>query len=654
MQLMKEKPDLAAMYRNQSIAEQNSVDLAWNLLMDPDYEALQDAIFGDNKEFKRFRQVVVNVVSTISGLIVFGGYLLFINEFLLTGVSSIEIKQVMATDIFDKELNAARNARWQRAFEPNDEPVSADELETLRGTVVIEHIMQTADVMHTMQHFHSYQRWNERLFEEMHAAYEKGLSAKSPAENWYEGEIWFFDNCVLPLAKRMKDSGIFGARGNDIYRNAVSNKKDWTIKGAGIVASLVENLQKKTDEKEQADIEMQKDIAENRVEEKAKEKKKESKDKMLIEWNMDLFMRLLRQILANRMAKGITTREEGLDIIKNLSQRSAVRDQIQQMIDLPTFDKEVYRVDVDPQTIELSQVVEEQLREYIVFIAGMYKDIPFHNFKHGSAVAMAAKKYMERVSDPHMFKQFNEPVTQFATLLAALCHDVDHSGVSNAVLVKERQRVALLYSNKSVAEQNSIDLAWTVLMGTDFQDLQAAIFSNQEEYDRFKSIFINTIMATDLFDDALKADRSKRYAMAFDESSRDPRLSEEQQLNLRATTVLDLVMQVADIAHTMEHFHSFRRWNERLFEEMYQAYQHDRLDADPSEGWYNNEIKFFDEYVLPLARKINGCGMFGNAGQDLIDQAQKNRKEFVVKGSKMVAEVVQRVKEETAQAQAAK
>ena len=138
--------------------------------------------------------------------------------------------------------------------------------------------------------------------------------------------------------------------------------------------------------------------------------------------------------------------------------------------------------------------------------------------------------------------------------------------------------------------------------------------------------------------------------MAFDESSRDPRLSEEQQLNLRATTVLDLVMQVADIAHTMEHFHSFRRWNERLFEEMYQAYQQDRLDADPSEGWYNNEIKFFDEYVLPLARKINGCGMFGNAGQDLIDQAQKNRKEFVVKGSKMVAEVVQRVKEETAQA----
>ena len=41
------------------------------------------------------------------------------------------------------------------------------------------------------------------------------------------GEIWFFDNCVIPLAQRVKDIGIFGVQGDDCVRNALSNKKEW-------------------------------------------------------------------------------------------------------------------------------------------------------------------------------------------------------------------------------------------------------------------------------------------------------------------------------------------------------------------------------------------------------------------------------------------
>jgi hypothetical protein len=34
MQLAKEAPDMATMYKNKSLAEQNSLDLAWEFLME--------------------------------------------------------------------------------------------------------------------------------------------------------------------------------------------------------------------------------------------------------------------------------------------------------------------------------------------------------------------------------------------------------------------------------------------------------------------------------------------------------------------------------------------------------------------------------------------------------------------------------------------
>ena len=39
-----------------------------------------------------------------------------------------------------------------------------------------------------------------------------------------------------------------------------------------------------------------------------------------------------------------------------------------------------------------------------------------------------------------------------------MIHDVDHTGVPNAQLVKEGAEIAAIYKNKSVAEQNSIGM----------------------------------------------------------------------------------------------------------------------------------------------------------------------------------------------------
>jgi hypothetical protein len=44
----------------------------------------------------------------------------------------------------------------------------------------------------------------------MYSAYLEGRAEKNPADFWYDGEIGFFDFYVIPLAKKLKECGVFG------------------------------------------------------------------------------------------------------------------------------------------------------------------------------------------------------------------------------------------------------------------------------------------------------------------------------------------------------------------------------------------------------------------------------------------------------------
>lgn len=46
----------------------------------------------------------------------------------------------------------------------------------------------------------------------------------------------------------------------------------------------------------------------------------------------------------------------------------------------------------------------------------------------------------------------------------------------------------------------------------------------------------------------------------------------------------------------MQHWHVYRKWNERLFMELYQAYRQGRAEKSPEEFWAKGEIGFFDFY----------------------------------------------------------
>jgi hypothetical protein len=234
----------------------------------------------------------------------------------------------------------------------------------------------------------------------------------------------------------------------------------------------------------------------------------------------------------------------------------------------------------------------------------------------------------------------SDQLTVFAIVFSALIHDVDHSGVSNGQVIIESKELAARYKNKSIAEQNSLDIAWDLLMSTEFTELRNCLFSTQTELLRFRQVIVNVVLATDIFDKELNDLRKKRWTKAFsgDEAST------EDFGNLRATIVIEHIIQASDVAHTMQHWHIYCKWNKRLFLEMYRAFKAGRMAKDPSEFWYQGELGFFDNYIIPLAKKLKDCNVFGVSSDECLNYAVKNRAEWEARGVEVLGEMMEDMK----------
>jgi hypothetical protein len=240
----------------------------------------------------------------------------------------------------------------------------------------------------------------------------------------------------------------------------------------------------------------------------------------------------------------------------------------------------------------------------------------------------------------------SDPLTQFAVVLSALIHDVDHPGIPNSQLTKEETRLASMYRDKSVAEQNSVDLAWTLLMEGNFRNLRQCIYRTEADFKRFRQLVVNTVLATDIMDKELGALRKGRWNKAFSDEVVEDHMT---AVNRKATIVIEHIIQASDIAHTMQHWHIYRKWNSRLFDEMYKAYTEGRADKNPAQTWFEGELGFFDFYIIPLARKLKDCGVFGVSSDEYLNYAQQNRREWELHGEKVVASMVEAIRMKTSQ-----
>eukprot|EP00980_Cylindrotheca_fusiformis_P020401 scaffold7425_cov66-Cylindrotheca_fusiformis.AAC.2 len=396
-----------------------------------------------------------------------------------------------------------------------------------------------------------------------------------------------------------------------------------------------------------------------------------NKTERLVEWNVEVLTSLLEQIVGSRM--GVVN---PIQILSNAEKDigmggTTVLEEFTPVIPLKRFDTEELERRRRTTTVDIGNEAKSQLRQYISNISELYPDNGFHNFEHASHVTASVKKLLARIvntdgrnglaaSTPtdnvdladlvgHSYGITSDPLTQFTVVFSALIHDVDHPGVPNAQLVKEKSKWAQIYK-KSVAEQKSVDLAWDMLMSDEYAALRACIYQTEDELRRFRQLVVNTVMATDIADKELQALRKSRWELAFShgDSAADSLDDGVESEDRKATIVIEHLIQASDVSHTMQHWHIYKKWNERFFMECYTAYREGRADSDPSTNWYKGEIGFFDFYVIPLAKKLQSCGVFGVSSHEYLNYAMANKDEWVREGESLVQQLLAKFKEQNA------
>ena len=230
-----------------------------------------------------------------------------------------------------------------------------------------------------------------------------------------------------------------------------------------------------------------------------------------------------------------------------------------------------------------------------------------------------------------------DPLAQLAVVIASLSKDIGHNGVMNI-------QSMTVVSDRAKLPKNQFEATINHLMEPKYDDLRACMFSNELDVKRFRQVFVNCVLCTDLFNDDLSMVRKNRWQKGFADSDDNidaPDTSPKEMMDLRATIVLETVMLMSDVYHTTQNWHMYEKWNERHFEETYYYYKEAKeLNQDPSLFWYKQQLINFDQHVIPTAKKMSDTCVFDSTGDELLSFALSNRQQWAAKGGDMIASMV--------------
>lgn len=146
------------------------------------------------------------------------------------------------------------------------------------------------------------------------------------------------------------------------------------------------------------------EMRESVIEKAAVDKLASEKTSRLIDWNCDVLLRLLKQMVARRRMMAKMKLQSSLAIVPGLNQLKSRRqsinqtlygspvddgnengtviDEVKEIITLPKLDLKFAKAQEDADSVELDEKVMSELTEYVSNIAAMYRENPFHNFEH--------------------------------------------------------------------------------------------------------------------------------------------------------------------------------------------------------------------------------------------------------------------------------
>lgn len=101
-------------------------------------------------------------------------------------------------------------------------------------------------------------------------------------------------------------------------------------------------------------------------------------------------------------------------------------------------------------------------------------------------------------------------------------------------------------------------------------------------------------------------------------------------------------MTAADVAHNLQSWEHMVKWSNRLYMELRRAHVTQR-GSDPQVNWYHNQIGFLESYLLPLARRLEDTGVYGDdeMGQSFTTIVESNRDQWLLHGYEVSQKIIE-------------
>eukprot|EP00743_Colponemidia_sp_Colp-15_P003686 GILK01003978.1.p1 GENE.GILK01003978.1~~GILK01003978.1.p1 ORF type:complete len:424 (+),score=90.03 GILK01003978.1:3-1274(+) len=120
-----------------------------------------------------------------------------------------------------------------------------------------------------------------------------------------------------------------------------------------------------------------------------------------------------------------------------------------------------------------------------------YLSKPYHNFAHGFDAMQAVYTFLTSMKA----SSYVATLEMFAFLIAALCHDINHNGLTNAYHVNAQTDLAILHNDQSVLENHHCAYLFQLLRQPNCNILGSL---KQSEFRHVRKIIISSILATDM------------------------------------------------------------------------------------------------------------------------------------------------------------
>lgn len=233
------------------------------------------------------------------------------------------------------------------------------------------------------------------------------------------------------------------------------------------------------------------------------------------------------------------------------------------------FLSQAYAIYESLGAISFGYCSETTLWNFVVEVSNLYHQNAFHNFRHAVDVLQACYHFLKTIERRKLFTSLE----CFALAVAALGHDVDHPGITNAFLIATSDPLAVLYNDVAVLESHHVATLFRMFQTRPSTNVFARC--DRETMKGVRKLVVEAVLSTDMARHFPMVTKAEVYAeLNKDTIVQAARGDPEACARLRGsaedrTFMMNLFLHCADISNPARPKAIQDRWAELVLKEFF-------------------------------------------------------------------------------------